>query len=240
MSFTSYFLGKEPDAGPKKVLEAALAYHDLGLWSDLKASYLGPSAERARKDLSGTFSEPELILDRECPKMDIIMNHHKYTEASDPLVDAMRKADWLDFTNNLRFPMRSGMPSGNLAKANTEVPREGFFTALAKRPFAIRPDNPFKAGMEVMEIFRCAADIKTILEAGGISYEEEMITTVCEKMDGKKVEEMIKTGFTKFAACGGGGGGGGGGGAASGGGGGGAAAGGDGGAKEERIPGQVL
>ncbi|CAK9059799.1 WWE domain-containing protein [Durusdinium trenchii] len=220
MSFTSYFLGKEPDAGPKKVLEAALAYHDLGLWSDLKASYLGPSAERARKDLSGTFSEPELKQIE-----DIIMNHHKYTEASDPLVDAMRKADWLDFTNNLRFPMRSGMPSGNLAKANTEVPREGFFTALAKRHGS---DGDFQ--MESPS----AADIKTILEAGGISYEEEMITTVCEKMDGKKVEEMIKTGFTKFAACGGGGGGGGGGGAASGGGGGGAAAGGDGGAKEEK------
>mmetsp|Transcript_15626 Transcript_15626/g.18253 ORF Transcript_15626/g.18253 Transcript_15626/m.18253 type:complete len:84 (-) Transcript_15626:34-285(-) len=82
------------------------------------------------------------------------MNHHKYTEFPDPLVDAMRKADWLDFTRNLRFPMLSGMPSGNLAKAFAEVPAEGFFTALAKRPMAIRPDNPLKASLEVMEIFR--------------------------------------------------------------------------------------
>mmetsp|Transcript_144886 Transcript_144886/g.205064 ORF Transcript_144886/g.205064 Transcript_144886/m.205064 type:complete len:218 (+) Transcript_144886:62-715(+) len=149
MSFTTYFLGKEPDSGAKKVLQAALAYHDLALWSDMKASYLGPSADRARKDLSGSYTEPELK-----QVEDIIMNHHKFTESPDPLVDAMRKADWLDFTNNLRFPMRSGMPSGNLAKANQEVPLEGFFTALAKRPFAIRPDNPLKAGLEVMEIFR--------------------------------------------------------------------------------------
>mmetsp|Transcript_2618 Transcript_2618/g.4564 ORF Transcript_2618/g.4564 Transcript_2618/m.4564 type:complete len:218 (+) Transcript_2618:93-746(+) len=149
MSFTSYFLGKEPDSGAKKVLQAALAYHDLGLWSDMKASYLGPSAERARKDLSDSYTETELKQIE-----DIIMNHHKYTASPDPLVDAMRKADWLDFTNNLRFPMRSGMPSGNLAKANQEVPLEGFFTALAKRPFAIRPDNPLKASLEVMEIFR--------------------------------------------------------------------------------------
>ena len=36
--------------------------------------------------------------------------------------DPLTSKDWLDFTNNLRFPMRSGMPSGNLAKANQEVP----------------------------------------------------------------------------------------------------------------------
>merc|ERR1719178_281723 len=69
-----------------------------------------------------------------------------------------------------------------------------------------------------------AADIKTILEAGGIDFEEDMI----EKMDGKQAHELIAAGYGKFAACGGGGGGGGGGGAApaaaaAGGGGGGAA-----------------
>eukprot|EP00930_Biecheleria_cincta_P084107 TRINITY_DN73598_c0_g1_i1.p2 TRINITY_DN73598_c0_g1~~TRINITY_DN73598_c0_g1_i1.p2 ORF type:complete len:117 (-),score=40.63 TRINITY_DN73598_c0_g1_i1:82-432(-) len=73
-----------------------------------------------------------------------------------------------------------------------------------------------------------AADIKTILDAGGISYEEDMIAKVCERMDGKSAHELISTGFGKFAACGGGGGGGGGGaaagGAAAGGGGGGGAA----------------
>eukprot|EP00930_Biecheleria_cincta_P024853 TRINITY_DN17741_c0_g1_i1.p2 TRINITY_DN17741_c0_g1~~TRINITY_DN17741_c0_g1_i1.p2 ORF type:complete len:118 (-),score=49.79 TRINITY_DN17741_c0_g1_i1:41-394(-) len=79
-----------------------------------------------------------------------------------------------------------------------------------------------------------AGDIKTILEAGGIAIDDEMVNKVIEKMDGKQAHEMITTGFGKFAACGGGGGGGGGGGAAAGGegaaaGGGGAAA-----AKEEK------
>ncbi|CAJ1348741.1 unnamed protein product [Effrenium voratum] len=149
LSFTTYFLGKEPDAGGRRVLESALAFHDLGLWSDMAASYLGPSTARARKDLQGEYSEAELN-----QVEDIIMNHHKFTELADPLADAMRKADWLDFTNNLRFPLRSGMPSGNIAKANEEMPLEGFFTALLNRPFNIRPDNPIKAGLEVMEIFR--------------------------------------------------------------------------------------
>mmetsp|Transcript_100127 Transcript_100127/g.156534 ORF Transcript_100127/g.156534 Transcript_100127/m.156534 type:complete len:116 (+) Transcript_100127:72-419(+) len=54
-------------------------------------------------------------------------------------------------------------------------------------------------------------DIKAILEAGGIAFEEEMIARVCEKMDGKQAHELIAAGYGKFAACGGGGGGGGGG-----------------------------
>lgn len=76
------------------------------------------------------------------------------------------------------------------------------------------------------------SDIKAILEAGGISYEDDMLTTLCEKMEGKQAHELITSGFGKFAACGGGGGGGGGGGAGA------AAGGGDGGdagaVKEEK------
>lgn len=72
------------------------------------------------------------------------------------------------------------------------------------------------------------SDIKAILEAGGISYEDDMLTTLCEKMEGKQAHELITSGFGKFA--GGGGGGGGGAGAAAGGGDGGDA----GAAKEEK------
>ncbi|CAJ1453819.1 unnamed protein product [Effrenium voratum] len=69
-----------------------------------------------------------------------------------------------------------------------------------------------------------AADIKSILEAGGISYEDALIDKLVSRMDGKKAHEMITAGIGKFAACGGGGGGGGGGAAAAGGGGGGGGA----------------
>lgn len=51
-----------------------------------------------------------------------------------------------------------------------------------------------------------AKDIKAILEAGGISYEDEMIDEACKRMEGKQVHELISSGFGKFAACGGGGG----------------------------------
>ncbi|CAE8741591.1 unnamed protein product [Polarella glacialis] len=75
-----------------------------------------------------------------------------------------------------------------------------------------------------------AADVKQILEAGGISCDDELLGKLIEKMDGKQAHELIAAGYGKFAACGGGGGGGGGGGAApAAGGAGGAAA-----AKEEK------
>ncbi|CAK0897538.1 unnamed protein product [Prorocentrum cordatum] len=78
-----------------------------------------------------------------------------------------------------------------------------------------------------------AEDVKLILEAGGIACEDEMLNRLIERMEGKKVHELIAEGSKKFAACGGGGGGGGGGGAPAAGGGGG---GGDAGAekKEEK------
>eukprot|EP00448_Togula_jolla_P019545 CAMPEP_0170589610 /NCGR_PEP_ID=MMETSP0224-20130122/11437_1 /TAXON_ID=285029 /ORGANISM="Togula jolla, Strain CCCM 725" /LENGTH=212 /DNA_ID=CAMNT_0010913369 /DNA_START=77 /DNA_END=714 /DNA_ORIENTATION=- len=60
-----------------------------------------------------------------------------------------------------------------------------------------------------------AEDITSILDAGGIAYEKDMVKMVVERMDGKKAHELISTGYGKFAACGGGGGGGGGGAAAA-------------------------
>ena len=53
------------------------------------------------------------------------------------------------------------------------------------------------------------ADIKAILEAGGIDFDDKMIKLVIKKMDGKTAHEMIAAGSKKFTACGGGGGGGG-------------------------------
>ena len=64
-------------------------------------------------------------------------------------------------------------------------------------------------------------------QAGGISYEDDLIDKICERMEGKQAggcraaafrisspsfvqaHELIAEGFGKFAACGGGGGGGG-------------------------------
>eukprot|EP00406_Dinophysis_acuminata_P011980 CAMPEP_0179236388 /NCGR_PEP_ID=MMETSP0797-20121207/13903_1 /TAXON_ID=47934 /ORGANISM="Dinophysis acuminata, Strain DAEP01" /LENGTH=70 /DNA_ID=CAMNT_0020943645 /DNA_START=93 /DNA_END=301 /DNA_ORIENTATION=+ len=49
-----------------------------------------------------------------------------------------------------------------------------------------------------------AAEIKEVLEAGGISFEDDMIDMVIARMAGKTVHELISAGYGKFAACGGG------------------------------------
>merc|ERR1719356_948819 len=79
-----------------------------------------------------------------------------------------------------------------------------------------------------------ADDVKAILEAGGIEFEQEMLDRLIERMDGKQAHELIAEGYGKFAACGGGGGGGGGAAAPAAGGDAGAGAGGGAAAKEDK------
>mmetsp|Transcript_13728 Transcript_13728/g.32269 ORF Transcript_13728/g.32269 Transcript_13728/m.32269 type:complete len:115 (-) Transcript_13728:184-528(-) len=54
-----------------------------------------------------------------------------------------------------------------------------------------------------------ADDVKAILDAGGISCDDEILGKLIENMDGKQAHELISAGMKKFCAGGGGGGGGG-------------------------------
>jgi len=72
LSYTNYFL--QGDEAQRDVIEAALVYHDLGLWSDASLAYLEPSTARALSDLKEEFTPEQLKLVE-----DIIMNHHKIT-----------------------------------------------------------------------------------------------------------------------------------------------------------------
>ena len=77
----------------------------LGPWLELPgvAEFLGTASELARDYLTAMGRpewEPEMRL--------MIHNHHKvrpYTGAYAPMVDAMRKADWIDVT--FRMPCRT-------------------------------------------------------------------------------------------------------------------------------------
>ena len=52
-----------------------------------------------------------------------------------------------------------------------------------------------------------ADDVKEILDAGGINYEDKALKEVLKRCEGKEVHEIIAAGLEKFEACGGGGGG---------------------------------
>lgn len=116
------------------VMEIALAYHDMGLFTDLSLEYLEPSAARAEKDLEGTLSADEIKLVR-----DIIVWHHKVfpwsgeDERSTAIVNAVRKGDWVDATTCLLGGsfVRKGLSAADVVATHTALPEMGFGSFLA-------------------------------------------------------------------------------------------------------------
>lgn len=133
------------------LMEAALAYHDIALWTHGALNYLDPSADLAAKELLGSYSSTHIDAIRA-----MITEHHKVTKYTGPheeVVNAVRKGDWLDFTQGVGFPLRSGMPRGNVAKCNSELPNKGFHDALQAFPAKLG-ETAFKGNMEVMKIYK--------------------------------------------------------------------------------------
>ena len=110
-------------------MERALAYHDMGLFTDLTLEYLEPSAARAEKDLREKLSAEELQLVR-----DIIVWHHKVlpwksaNEEHAAIVNAVRKGDWIDATTCFSKGsfVRKGVASANIVAAHRAIPQMGF------------------------------------------------------------------------------------------------------------------
>lgn len=94
LSYTMHFLQNDKTAQTHyRLIEAALVFHDIGLWTDHELAYLEPSTILARRQLSGaTKEELELV-------HNMIYWHHKLTPFEGPhanIVNAVRKADWID------------------------------------------------------------------------------------------------------------------------------------------------
>lgn len=123
LSYTEHF---HPAAAEKRAaVEAALVYHDIGLWTDKTLAYLEPSRDRMRREIGSTLSPEDLELAEAC-----IMSHHKWTPYEGPgadVVNAVRMADWVDASQGL---VRNGMSRDNIAFVNQMLPNAGFHEAL--------------------------------------------------------------------------------------------------------------
>jgi hypothetical protein len=138
LNFCLAFCGESAETVSK--VSIAVAFHDLGIWTDHTYDYLAPSKQLARaylaKSNQGAWSE-------EIETM--IEQHHrrrKYKANHGWLVEPFRKADWIDVT---RGRLKFGLPSAFVAETLSKFPNAGFhkrLIALTKQRLKTHPFSP--------------------------------------------------------------------------------------------------
>jgi len=123
LTFTKYFLPKStedelPDA--MDLAATATAYLRIGLWTDNSLNYIESSKEQLESALGTSYTSEEMNIMRE-----IVLQQHEITdftglssEAANSLVNAVRKASWVDATMGI---FRFDLPSSLLKTAYDEL-----------------------------------------------------------------------------------------------------------------------
>jgi hypothetical protein len=114
-------------AGRSELQKIAVAavFHDLGIWTNGTFDYIAPSIALARDYLAERAREDWAV---EIETM--IADHHKITHSAaspDSLVEAFRRADWIDVTRGLRG---FGIPPPFVARVFATWPDAGFHWRL--------------------------------------------------------------------------------------------------------------
>jgi hypothetical protein len=129
------------------VIASALVFHDIGLWTAGTLSYLEPGSQLARKTLENKYNSDQLALQDE-----IINNHHKFWPyKGNSAVEAVRKADWLDFSLGL---FNKGMPRDYISEVQTAIPNAGFHQTLKDIGPRLYGNNVAKMVTDMFQIFK--------------------------------------------------------------------------------------
>jgi hypothetical protein len=130
------------DGEPKPgVLSIAIAFHDLGIWTESTFDYLEPSIQ-----LSGSYLEKKNIIGWASEVETIIDQHHKIKKYQGPhqeSTEAVRKADLIDLTMGF---ITKGIEKKKYRTLVKEFPYSGFHPFLVKTSikwFFGHPLNPF-------------------------------------------------------------------------------------------------
>ena len=111
--------------GELEKIAVAAVFHDLGIWTNGTFDYIAPSIALAHDYLVARAREAWTA---EIEGM--IADHHKITRSTadpDSLIEAFRRADWIDVTRGLR---RFGMPRAFVARLFATWPSAGFHWRL--------------------------------------------------------------------------------------------------------------
>ena len=106
-------------------IAVAAVFHDLGIWTNGTFDYIAPSITLARDYLVARAREGWTAEIEE-----MIADHHKITPSTadpDSLIEAFRRADWIDVTRGLR---RFGIPRAFVASLFATWPSAGFHRRL--------------------------------------------------------------------------------------------------------------
>ncbi|WP_170421504.1 phosphohydrolase [Ruegeria arenilitoris] len=125
ITFAMHFLDGDEEARP--MVETALVYHDIGLWTEHDLAYLEPSEAHALADNEkfGWGLDPQLL-------KDAIHWHHKvfpYRGLNQRIVEAIRKADWIDATEG---KIRKGLTKAQVKAVQDAIPSYGFAEVLQR------------------------------------------------------------------------------------------------------------
>jgi len=121
-------------------IAVAAVFHDLGIWTDHTFDYIEPSVALAHEYLVAHARQAWSVEIEE-----MIANHHKITSSTagaGSLVEAFRRADWIDVTRGLRA---FGIPRSFVARLYTTWPDTGFhwrLVTLALNRFRRHPLTP--------------------------------------------------------------------------------------------------
>jgi hypothetical protein len=111
----------------EKLVETAFVYHDIGLWTDKKLAYLEPSEAVALRD----NEKYSWGLDPDALRGAIHWHHKvfKYKGVHATVIEACRKADWIDATQGW---CRKGISRSDIAKVESTFPNCGFHKTLLR------------------------------------------------------------------------------------------------------------
>ena len=125
VTYAMYFL--ENKAEYEQIVETAFVYHDIGLWTDRELAYLEPSEAVALRDNDeyGWGLDPVTL-------QAAIHWHHKvfkYKGVNADVVEACRKADWIDATQGW---CRKGISRSSITEVERTFPNCGFHKTLLR------------------------------------------------------------------------------------------------------------
>ena len=124
LTYSMHYMGDKQEALP--LVAIALVYHDIGLWTAGRLNYLEPGIDLLTKECTPKYSPLEVEL-----MNDIIDFHHKvtpYVGNNADIINAVRKADWIDATLTI---VNHGMSQENTKLVRNALPNAGFHKTLA-------------------------------------------------------------------------------------------------------------